>query len=68
MGDLKQSVHGADSLHPSTVCLQVSSAVSLANSLDPDKSQQNVSPDLDPNCLTPMIEFFQKVDFEVSPF
>ena len=26
--------------------------VVFANSLDPDQDQQNVSPDLDPNCLT----------------
>ena len=24
----------------------------FANSLDPDQAQQNVGPDLDPNCLT----------------
>ena len=27
--------------------------ITFANSLDPDKAQQNVGPDLDPNCLTP---------------
>ena len=26
--------------------------VIFANSLDPDQAQQNVGPDLDPNCLT----------------
>ena len=26
--------------------------ITLANSLDPDQAQQNVGPDLDPNCLT----------------
>ena len=29
------------------------SADIFANSLDPDQIQQNVWPDLDPNCLTP---------------
>ena len=27
--------------------------INFANSLDPDQAQQNVGPDLDPNCLTP---------------
>ena len=38
----------------------------FANSLDPDQDQQNVGPDLDPNCLTlmPFLEDFLKVDFE----
>ena len=27
--------------------------ITFANSLDPDQAQQNVGPDLDPNCLTP---------------
>ena len=27
--------------------------ITFANSLDPDQAQQNVRPDLDPNCLTP---------------
>ena len=27
--------------------------IAFANSLDPDQGQQNVGPDLDPNCLTP---------------
>ena len=26
--------------------------ITVANSLDPDQDQQNVGPDLDPNCLT----------------
>ena len=26
--------------------------LTFANSLDPDQAQQNVGPDLDPNCLT----------------
>ena len=26
--------------------------ITFANSLDPDQAQQNISPDLDPNCLT----------------
>ena len=31
---------------------KVSSADNFANSLDPDQAQQNVGPDLDPDCLT----------------
>ena len=27
--------------------------INFANSLDPDQAQQNVGPDLDPNCLIP---------------
>ena len=27
--------------------------ITFANSLEPDQTQQNVGPDLDPNCLTP---------------
>ena len=27
--------------------------ITFANSLDPGQAQQNVGPDLDPNCLTP---------------
>ena len=27
--------------------------ITFANSLDPDQDRQNVSPDLDPDCLTP---------------
>ena len=27
--------------------------ITFANSLDPDQAEQNVMPDLDPNCLTP---------------
>ena len=27
--------------------------ITFANSLDPDQTEQNVGPDLDPNCLTP---------------
>ena len=26
--------------------------ITFANSLDPDQDRQNISPDLDPNCLT----------------
>ena len=29
--------------------------ITFANSLDPDQDQKNVSPDLDPNCLTPIV-------------
>ena len=29
--------------------------ITFANSLDPDQDRQNVSPDLDPNCLTHII-------------
>ena len=38
--------------------------ITFANSLDPDQGQQNVGPDLDPNCLcrTP---FFEKVNVKV---
>ena len=28
--------------------------ITFANSLDPDQARQNVRPDLDPNCLTPV--------------
>ena len=35
-----------------TPCLLVSSGDNLANCLDPDQAQQNVGPDLGPNCLT----------------
>ena len=28
--------------------------ITFANSLDPDQARQNVGPDLDPNCLTPL--------------
>ena len=42
--------------------LLVSSAdITLANSLNPDQTRQNVRPDLDPNCYT-LIEFL-KDDF-----
>ena len=37
--------------------------MTFANSLDPDQAQQNVGPDLDPNCLTLMVflkEYFEK--------
>ena len=37
---------------PLTLCLLVSSADSIANSLSLDQARQNVGPDLDPNCLT----------------
>ena len=35
-----------------TLCLLVSSADNLCNSLYPDQARQNVGPDLDPICLT----------------
>ena len=41
--------------------------ITFANSFDPDQDQQNVSPDLDPNCLTLLVfrkDFFEKVNFE----
>ena len=51
-----------------TLYLQVSSADNpFANGLDPDQDQQNVGPDLDPNCSTLMVflnAVFEKVDFE----
>ena len=28
--------------------------ITFANSLDPDQARQNVGPDLDPKCLTPV--------------
>ena len=31
--------------------------ITFANSLDPDQARQNVGPDLDPNCLTPKIQY-----------
>ena len=39
--------------------------ITFANSVDPDQDQQNVGPDLDPNCLTLMVikilkEFLKK--------
>ena len=37
--------------------------ITFANSLDPDQDQQNVGPDLDPNCLC-HTHFFEKVNFE----
>ena len=43
--------------------------LTFANSLDPDQDQQNVGPDLDPNCLTLtvfLIECFDKFNFEKS--
>ena len=38
-------------IHLKNICILVSSADNLASSLDPDQAQQNVGPDLDPNCL-----------------
>ena len=43
--------------------------ITFANSLDPDQDQQNVGPDLDPNCLTDTLgvvlkEFFKREKFE----
>ena len=34
--------------------------LTFANSLYPEQNRQNVGPDLDPNCLTLMKEFFEK--------
>ena len=34
----------------------------FANCLDPDQDQQNIGPDLDPNCLT-LRYFLKKVNF-----
>ena len=36
--------------------------ITFANSLDPDQDRQNVGPDLVPNCLTLIKEFFEKVN------
>ena len=38
--------------------------INFANSWYPDHAQQNVGPDLDPNCILFLKEFFEKVDFE----
>ena len=40
--------------------------ITCANSLDPDQDRQNVSPDLDLNCLTLIVpeRFFKRIDFE----
>ena len=49
-----------------TLVYQCCLHITFANSLDPDHAQQNVGPDLDPNCLTLMSflkEFFKKDDF-----
>ena len=40
------------SLPQLTLFLLVYLLTAFANSLDPDQAQQNVGPDLDPNCLT----------------
>ena len=43
--------------------------ITFASSFDPDQDQQNVSPDLDPNCFTLSVfleEYFEKVNFEIS--
>ena len=37
--------------------------ITFANSLDPDQAQQNVGPDLDPNCLT-LWRYFWKFFFK----
>ena len=37
----------------------------FVNSLDPDRAQQYVGPDLDPNCLTLLKDNFEKVNFDV---
>ena len=34
--------------------------ITFANSLDPDQDQQNVGPDLDPNCLCRTHDFLKK--------
>ena len=54
-----------------TLYLQVLSADNFCKQFGPrsgpNKAQQNVRSDLDPNCLTLMVflkEFFKKVDFE----
>ena len=41
--------------------------ITFANSLVPDQAQQNIEPNLSPNCFTLMVflkESFEKVDFE----
>ena len=55
-----------------TLCLLVATChilTTFVNSLDIDQDQQNVGPDLDPNCLTLIAflkDFFEKVHFEKS--
>ena len=46
-----QNSYGALTLFPASgdFCRLL---ITFANSLDPDQAQQNVGPDLDPNCLT----------------
>ena len=42
--------------------------ITFANSLDPDPAQQNVGPDLDPNCLMAFLkDFFEKVNLKKIP-
>ena len=38
--------------------------ITLANSLDPDQARRNVGPDLDPNCLVFLKDFFYKVNLK----
>ena len=47
--NMKTSVQFKTSLNSFLVC---SLLITFANSLDPDQDRQNVSPDLNPNCLT----------------
>ena len=43
---------GALAHYNGTLCLPVSSADNLGNSLDPDQARRFVGPDQGPNCLT----------------
>ena len=43
---------------------QIPKLYSKFNNLDPDQTQQNVGPDLDPNCLTLMV-FLKKLSENV---
>ena len=45
-----QTVHCA--VYSSSVSLFCPLQITFSNSLDPDQAEQNVGPDLDPNCLT----------------
>ena len=44
--------------------------ITFANSLDPDQAQQNVGPDLDPNCFDTLMVFLkgfcEKVNFKTK--
>ena len=46
-----------------TLCLLVSSADSLCKQLDPDRTRQDVGPDMDPNCLTLMVHLYLRKNF-----